>query len=136
MEQTLHGSVSRECSWECCTATALPLSWELAQAVSLDEELSARIGQLFLSMYNKLLAVENTGEGREYQFHFIVLPAHGTGVTDADCWNYCFPLYRLLTLGIKSVSCIQMLYFYCDFSHIHEPGLEFCIDIVKFEPFI
>lgn len=52
-----------------------------------------------LSVCNKLLTVENTREGREYQSHFYVLPAHGTDVTDAGCWDHCYPLYRLLTLG-------------------------------------
>lgn len=89
-----------------------------------------------LSLCNKLLTVENTREGREYQFHFYVLPAHGTGITDDGNWNHRFPLYRLLTLGIISVSCMQMLYSYCDFSHIHKPNLEFCIDVVKLELFL
>lgn len=57
-----------------------------------------------LSVYNRMLTVENTKEGREYRFYFNVLPAHGTSITDSDYWNHYFPLYRLLTLGIISVS--------------------------------
>lgn len=89
-----------------------------------------------LSLCNKLLAVENTREGREHHFHVYVLPARDTGVTDAGYWNQYFSLYRLLTLGTISVSYIQMLYSYCDFSHIHKPNLEFCTDVVNFELFL
>lgn len=62
--------------------------------------ISSDSSTLPLSVCNKLLAVENTREGREYQSHFYVLPAHGTGVTDAGYWDCCYPLYRLLTLGL------------------------------------
>lgn len=55
------------------------------------------------AMYNRMLAVENTKEGRKYQFHFNVLPAHGTSITDSDYWNHYFLLYRLLTFRIISV---------------------------------
>lgn len=71
--------------------------------------------------YNGMLMVENTEEGRRYQFHFSVLHVlpQANSITGSDYWDQYFPAYRLQTLGIVSVSSQYMRYRCCIFIQFH-----------------